>query len=926
MENIQVWIGSMSSAVNRPFRHTTTVVSLAMMDGLCSVGKSLVETQARFQRQIEGEEKKTKVNRQRIEAIRQQAEEEAMKAGTVNEIAKDLFDGIFVHRYRDVDEKIRVECVAHLSNWITTYSDRFLDGTFIRYLGWLLSDPSPLPRHETVKQLQKMYKEANMLNGFQAFTERFKDRMIEMATRDAEPGIRASTVELLDTLRAAGVLEPHDIDSVGRLIFDAEPRVRKAVVPFFEASVQEIFEDKKVECGGEDALEEGMPAADDDDLERPRVEWLKLKALAELLVSFEPEETPPNVQPGSGSATEALNPSGLESRCTLAAQSLFTFGKDLPHWHALAGYLLFDGSQPRDDAWDTGELFRQQTQIIGREEAILLDLLGVSVKLSVTDIVHEGKEKNKKSKKDQQALQEKQEAAAQTLASVIPKLLNKFGASPQSASAVLRVQQTLRLDIFQELRQDSTTFAALLDDIQKQFMSHKTSDVLYEASNAFLHARQFEGLDEFTDERLQSLWDESAYALVMHCRGEELETRGMIDEPTLANISNTVLRLASLARVSDCTAAFTTPKTYKAKNNRRKSGSERPTTPLSLLLAMVSRGQPVPSLEPDISEIEDELTVHTIEALLLYFTWQAYTLKSSPTTPTTTESLEPLATTFSTYSDTLYTIIDSPTHELRTLAASTLLDLHSTFHIADSPSTAFTAFQSMIPSFSQPKQANLLKLFGLVEKEYAKRAGKKLEDPADDEEPEDPEDSSDEQSDEEEEELTPEEAAAKDARRTAKHRATLLAEHKLCSLAGKFTFAIVTGALDTDAPEGEAGPVRKRLTRNKNKIGGTFAQVLALLEEPAREKKAKVKREVERAKEKRREKRKALERKVQEREEDEVEDVEDEGDEQVGEDEEALRRRGLVVEEEIAGRDLEGAGEGEGEVGSGSREVSVVGD
>jgi cohesin complex subunit SA-1/2 len=71
-----------------------------------------------------------------------------------------------------------------------------------------------------------------------------------MATRDADVGIRAHTVEVLDLIRDAGLLEPADIDTVGRLVFDMEPRVRKAAGRFFVANVEDVFEANTEEVSG----------------------------------------------------------------------------------------------------------------------------------------------------------------------------------------------------------------------------------------------------------------------------------------------------------------------------------------------------------------------------------------------------------------------------------------------------------------------------------------------------------------------------------------------------------------------------------------------------------------------------------------------------------------------------------------------------
>ena len=47
---------------------------------------------------------------------------------------------VFVHRYRDADPGIRADCVRELGKWMKTHPAYFLSGTYLRYVGWLLSD------------------------------------------------------------------------------------------------------------------------------------------------------------------------------------------------------------------------------------------------------------------------------------------------------------------------------------------------------------------------------------------------------------------------------------------------------------------------------------------------------------------------------------------------------------------------------------------------------------------------------------------------------------------------------------------------------------------------------------------------------------------------------------------------------------------
>ena len=256
MENIFMWVSSMTSASSRPFRHTGTVVALAIMSGLAEVGKGLVEGRANTLRQVEGEQKKQKKNQARIKDLQATAQKFADLEVQLKGIIAESFDSVFVHRYRDVDPKIRLDCVTHLGEWIKIYPDYFFDGSHLRYLGWVLSDMAAPTRHEVTKQLQSIYKDEARIPGLRMFTERFRPRMVEMAARDAETGVRVDALGLLEVLRSAGLLEPDDIDTISKLIYDTDPRIRKAVVPFFVASVTDICDAKIDELGGQEALEE----------------------------------------------------------------------------------------------------------------------------------------------------------------------------------------------------------------------------------------------------------------------------------------------------------------------------------------------------------------------------------------------------------------------------------------------------------------------------------------------------------------------------------------------------------------------------------------------------------------------------------------------------------------------------------------------
>ena len=47
---------------------------------------------------------------------------------------------MFVHRYRDVDEHVRGECIAAVGRWCNAYPSYFLKDTYLKYIGWSLND------------------------------------------------------------------------------------------------------------------------------------------------------------------------------------------------------------------------------------------------------------------------------------------------------------------------------------------------------------------------------------------------------------------------------------------------------------------------------------------------------------------------------------------------------------------------------------------------------------------------------------------------------------------------------------------------------------------------------------------------------------------------------------------------------------------
>jgi len=538
LQNIEVWVTTMTDSSIRPFRHTATVISLAIGSTICGLIAEIADNTAKIAKQKENEQRKKSVNKERVKGLEVKIREGETKRDIAQQAAQAIFDAVYAHRYRDVDPRIRVDCVSAFGTWITACPEVFFSGQYIRYLGWVLSDTGAPTRAEAIRQLSKLYRNKEDVGRLRAFTERFRPRMVEMAIRDSEPNIRAATVELLGMIRETGLLEPDDIDNIGRLVFDSESRVRKAVAGFFADNVKDLFESVIEDLGGDETIDEALGDEVEDDYDLPRKSWLTLKCLAETLEGYDAEETQ------NHAAVQPLTAKGEDSRLALAAQTVLDGIDGLGHWEVLAGYLLYDLSRVDVNSTDPETALKARCQLSEKESVLLLAILHEAVRSSLLEATRgETDNKGKTTKARKAESREIQETTALHLAQVIPRLLKKFGANPATATAVLRLGQVLNLEIFQELRQDSTTYASLLDDINKQFLSHADSGVLTEATTTLLHARSFEDLEEVTEAKVQELWDDTTHAVFTIASSPD----SLFNH--LTELSNSVLRIKNLARI-----------------------------------------------------------------------------------------------------------------------------------------------------------------------------------------------------------------------------------------------------------------------------------------------------------------------------------------------------------------------------------------
>ncbi|GAB7339566.1 hypothetical protein MBLNU457_6172t1 [Dothideomycetes sp. NU457] len=843
VENIQHWIMPMSAASNRSFRHTATVTALAFVTAFCEVAAELTTISAKALRQSESEKKNKRVNKARVSELKDEAQKTQEKRALLDNILKDWFNVLFMHRYRDVDPKIRVDCAQALGDWIITYPDHFFSASHLRYLGWILSDTHAPARLEVVKQLSRLYEDKDNIAGLKAFTERFRPRMVEMAVQDHEPNVRAAAVELLDKLREAGFLEPDDIDAVGRLIFDAEPRVRKAVVSFFTESVNDSYESKIDDLGGLEAVDEELP---DDISERPGKQWLKLKALAEMLDSYDTFDSESDEADEHRVRESHRIPTGLiESRFIIAATSLYHELDIIQDWEALAAYLLYDTSDSGQNGVAQGIESELKRMIVlsEKEEIILLEVLNASLKSQIQELVQSASErKGKKSRKEREELAGKQESTARQLANLVPRLLKRFGGAPQTASAVLRLDRIVNLEAFEDFHQDASTYTTLLDDINRQFLSHGNEEVLTEASRALLRAKDYEDLGDVTGEKIDELWEETVSTFTALTADQHLTIRGGLRTQILDGLSKTVLRLESLAPIQNPIEHLERIPAPAASGRKSKAAST-PKPPIESLIELIQVGAPSSISSEDASEAQayDAICHHAARTTSFYLLWSLSSLKTALTT-TPASVPDTLLTSLATYRDGFINAIVSvistrnPHESLCTTLTGLMLDIYASTAILRQIPASDTGNEDHLAlalEMDPSVQKHVLAVLSAAEETYARRTNRTIEKTkssstraaaaAEDEDAIHADPINDEESDSDSDAVSTTSSDENASSAARKLEQQLVAEKALCDLAAKIVLATTAGMMD-------ASTVRRRLELNKTRLGNNYRAVVAYLD------------------------------------------------------------------------------------------------
>lgn len=188
IKTILTWLMTMSSSGYRPLRLAASIACFNILRGCCLACAGLAKDL----------DQATKLAKSKSLA---QAPEHVDALGArlaaTERTMQMIFDAVFVQRFRDVEPAIREEALEALTGWIETYPEVFLDNSYLRYLGWALSDRTGGVRERALDLFSQLYGVGAQREGMLTFKERFLGRIVEMASRDVERSVREAACQLL---------------------------------------------------------------------------------------------------------------------------------------------------------------------------------------------------------------------------------------------------------------------------------------------------------------------------------------------------------------------------------------------------------------------------------------------------------------------------------------------------------------------------------------------------------------------------------------------------------------------------------------------------------------------------------------------------------------------------------------------------------
>ena len=384
--------------------------------------------------------------------------------------AHSIFQSVFTIRFRDVDAEIRATVVSSLGSWMGLYPWTFLSSTYLKYLGWALSDKDGVVRYAAVVAVRGVYgKDENALQ-LNDFTNRFADRMEELM-EDKEDYVAIVGTELVTLLVEKNHLGSERGRNVFNLLSDPNERLRVAAADLAAGMIPKIGKDA-VEASGVDPSEWCAAGAGASGSAR-RGKAAKSSKKSSSSASFSSHEyeiagilsTLRSLAEARGHPGEPLP----EQVVHFVISSLSHKLESLSDWSLLVDWMKREVP---------GQLFGSR----GAVDVAMRDL-GMSFLCAVKSAVTLPQSKSQQTKERKKRLTKARQEVTLLLQTELQTLINKFQSDPTMAATMVRMVPLMMIDLY-TLKKEEAAFAKLLQGISDVMFRHSDHECVLACSRS----------------------------------------------------------------------------------------------------------------------------------------------------------------------------------------------------------------------------------------------------------------------------------------------------------------------------------------------------------------------------------------------------------------------------------------------------------
>ncbi|KAJ4968916.1 hypothetical protein NE237_015617 [Protea cynaroides] len=454
-EKCMDYIIALSCTPPRVYRQVASLVGLQLVTSFISVAKTLGSQRETTQRQLNAEKKKRNEG-PRVESLNKRLSMTHEKITVIEEMMRKTFTGLFVHRYRDIDPNIRMSCIQSLGIWIVSYPSLFLQDLYLKYLGWTLNDKISGVRKTSILALQNLYEVDDNVPSLGLFTERFSNRMIELAN-DIDVSVAVAAIGLLKQLLRHQLLSDDDLGPLYDLLIDEPSEIRHAIGELvYDHLIAQKFSSSRSRGSEGDASE------------------VHLGRMLQILREF--------------SADPIL--------CTYVMDDVWDYMESMKDWKCIVSMLL-----------DENPLI----ELTDVDATNLVRLLYASARKAVGERIVPATDNRKQSytKAQKEALENNRRDITVAMMKNYPQLLRKFMADKEKAPSLVEIIVHLKLELYSLKRQEQN-FKTVLQLIKEAFFKHGEKDPLRSCVKAITFcSREGQGeLQDFAQNLLKELEDE----------------------------------------------------------------------------------------------------------------------------------------------------------------------------------------------------------------------------------------------------------------------------------------------------------------------------------------------------------------------------------------------------------------------------------